>query len=165
MRLADLHPYGRWRYVLEKTKVRYREPYKARHSYIGWRLMSGANLLLVAKEDGHSTQTMLSTYAAWTEDATQADVEIVRKAMEHSPHVLPACADSSAANPLGDPGTCHQFAGRGRVGTPELAKIFTKKCRTRTGSSMSTKTVDGKQDVSLKHFPLYPGHSPRALVL
>lgn len=27
--------------------------------------MIGENVLLVAKEDGHSAQTMLSTYAAW----------------------------------------------------------------------------------------------------
>ena len=41
--------------------------------------MIGANVLRVAKEDGHSTQTMLSTYAAWTEGATEADVETIRE--------------------------------------------------------------------------------------
>lgn len=110
------YPYGRWRYVMEKTKVRYREPYNARHSYISWRLMTGTNLLLVAKEDGHSPQTMLSTYAAWTEDATQADVETIRKAMEHSPHVLPLCADGSPTNPLGDPGLATNSPPEGEWG-------------------------------------------------
>ena len=47
--------------------------------------MSGENVLLVAKEDGHSAQTMLSTYAAWTEGATEADIETIRKAKEQSP--------------------------------------------------------------------------------
>jgi len=50
------HPYDRWRYVLESRQVRYREPYDARHSHISWRLMVGANVLLVAQEDGHSVQ-------------------------------------------------------------------------------------------------------------
>ncbi len=59
--LVDLsYPYKRWRYVVAKTLVRYREPYNARHSWISWRLMVGANVLLVAKEDGHSIQTMRS---------------------------------------------------------------------------------------------------------
>ena len=92
MRLADLQPLlPLWPLALrlgDNEGTVDREPYNARHSYISWRMMSGANLLLVAKEDGHSPQTMLSTYAAWTEGATQADVEIIRKAMEHSPHVL-----------------------------------------------------------------------------
>lgn len=98
------YPYDRWRYILEKTSIRYREPYNARHSYISWRLMMGDNVLLVAKEDGHSPQTMLSTYAAWTEDATEADIETIRQAIERSPHVLPSCGDGSPASPLGTPG-------------------------------------------------------------
>jgi integrase len=55
------YPYDRWRYVLESRSVRYRDAYNARHSYISWRLMAGDNILLVAKEDGHSVQTMLDT--------------------------------------------------------------------------------------------------------
>jgi len=56
--------------VLESSQVRYREPYNnARHSYISWCLMIGKNILLVAKEDGHSAQTMLSTLATWIEGA------------------------------------------------------------------------------------------------
>jgi integrase len=52
------YPYDRWRYVL-----------------------------LVAKEDGHSPHTMLTTYAAWTEGATQIDVEAIRQSMERSPEL------------------------------------------------------------------------------
>src|SRR5690606_13189340 len=52
------YPYDRWRYVLEKTRIPYREPYNARHSFVSWRLMVGHNVLLVAKEDGHSPHTM-----------------------------------------------------------------------------------------------------------
>jgi hypothetical protein len=40
--------------------------------------MIGDNALLVTKEDGHSAQPLLSTYAAWTEDATEANFETIR---------------------------------------------------------------------------------------
>jgi integrase len=95
------YPYDRWRYVLEKARLRYREPYNARHSYISWRLMLGDNVLLVAKEDGHSAQTMLSTYAAWTDGATSTDVEMIRNAMKHSPHARALPADDACARPPG----------------------------------------------------------------
>lgn len=52
-------------YVLEVTVVRYREQYNAGHSFISWSLMINQNLLKLAHEDGHSVQTMLTTYAAW----------------------------------------------------------------------------------------------------
>jgi integrase len=98
------YPYDRWRYVLEKTCIAYREPYNARHSFVSWRLMVGHNVLLVAKEDGHSPHTMLTTYAAWTEGATETDVEAIRRAMERSPER--ACTVSIAApdRPLQSPG-------------------------------------------------------------
>jgi hypothetical protein len=47
--------------------------------------MIGTNILLVTEEDGHSVQTMLSTYATWTKGATEADIETIRRAMERSP--------------------------------------------------------------------------------
>jgi hypothetical protein len=68
------YPYDRWRYVLESRQIPYRDAYNARHSYISWRLMIGTNVLLVAQEDGHSVQTMLSNYATWTKGATEEDV-------------------------------------------------------------------------------------------
>jgi integrase len=89
------YPYDRWRYVLERTQTRYREPYNARHSYISWCLMIGKNILLVAKEDGHSVHTMLTTYARWTEGATESDIETIRRAMECSPTPPPSVESAS----------------------------------------------------------------------
>jgi hypothetical protein len=84
--ILDLsYPYDRWRYVLESRGVRYRDAYNTRHSYISWSLMTGKNILLVAQEDGHSVQTMLSTYAAWNKGATEEDVVWIRRALEWSP--------------------------------------------------------------------------------
>jgi hypothetical protein len=90
------YPYRRWGYVLESRKVRYREPYNARHSCVSWRLMAGHNVMLVAEEDGHSVATMLKTYAAWTKGATAADVEIIKRAMECAP-LPPSLAPSPGA--------------------------------------------------------------------
>ena len=60
------YPWVRWRRTLTGTlKGRYREPYNARHSSVTWNLMIGKNPLWVAKQHGHSVQTMLETYAAW----------------------------------------------------------------------------------------------------
>jgi len=85
--LNDLsYPYRRWRYVLNVTGVRYRAPYNARHSFISWSIMIGKNLLKLASEDGHSLQTMLSTYAGWTERATDADVVLIHQAMSATPY-------------------------------------------------------------------------------
>lgn len=38
--------------------------------------------LWVAKQHGHSVQTMLETYAAWLEGTTEADLGAIQKAME-----------------------------------------------------------------------------------
>ena len=43
------------------------------------------NLLRVAKQHGHSVQTMLDVYAAWIEGATESDLQAIRLAMESSP--------------------------------------------------------------------------------
>ncbi len=98
------YPYDRWRYIMEKFRIRYREPYNARHTYISWRLMVGHNVLLVAKEDGHSVHTMLTTYAAWTDGATEADVEAIRAAMEQSPALRTLAAGDRHERPLEFPG-------------------------------------------------------------
>jgi integrase len=86
-RIRDLnHPYDRWRWTLMMTvKARYREPYNARHSFVSWNLMLGKNLLWVAKQHGHSVQTMLDVYAAWIEGSQEADLDAIRRAMEASP--------------------------------------------------------------------------------
>jgi hypothetical protein len=61
-----------------------------------WSLMINKNILKLAQEDGHSVQTMLNTYAAWTKGATQSDVERIKQAMEHSPEP-PAWSGAPAA--------------------------------------------------------------------
>jgi integrase len=88
------YPWIRWRRTLTVTlKGRYREPYNARHSCVTWNLMIGKNPLWVAKQHGHSVQTMLETYAAWLEGTTEADLRAIQKAME-------ASAATKAAHPL-----------------------------------------------------------------
>lgn len=109
--IANLsYPYDRWRYVFEKlekcekTKLRYREPYNARHSYISWRLMAGHNVLRVAQEDGHSAATMFSTYAAWIKRTKDSDVEAIVAAMECSPVSLLSQDGEVPSEPLTPPG-------------------------------------------------------------
>lgn len=51
---------------------------------------------------GHSIQTMLSTYARWTEGATESDIGTIKQAMERSP--IPVCT-TGPSNPLGAPET------------------------------------------------------------
>ncbi|MGH8250828.1 MAG: tyrosine-type recombinase/integrase [Steroidobacteraceae bacterium] len=98
------YPYDRWRFIMDKTRIRYREPYNARHTYISWRLMAGHNILLVAREDGHSAHTMLTTYAAWTDDATETDVEAIRAAMGQSPALRTLTGGEGPESPLKAPG-------------------------------------------------------------
>jgi len=50
--------------------------------------MIGKNPLRVAKQHGHSVQTMLQVYAAWTEGAKAADIEAIKRAMESGSHRL-----------------------------------------------------------------------------
>jgi integrase len=80
------YPYVRWRRTLTITlKGSYREPYNARHSSVSWNLMIGKNPLWIAKQHGHSVQTMLDTYAAWTEGAGESDIAEIKRAMEGRP--------------------------------------------------------------------------------
>ena len=76
------YPWVRWRRALRRLKVRYRDPYNARHSSVSWQLMCGANPLRVAKNHGHSVQTMLEIYAAWIEGAGDTEVAAIKAAME-----------------------------------------------------------------------------------
>src|SRR5688572_30399011 len=76
------YPWVRWRRSLTvNLKGRYREPYNARHSSVTWNLRTGKNPLWVAKQHGHSVQTMLEVYAAWIEGATDSDIAAIRQAM------------------------------------------------------------------------------------
>jgi integrase len=71
----------RWRKTLKSLKLRYRRPYTARHSSVSWNLMIRKNLLWVAKQHGHSTVTMLRTYAAWADGAVDGDIEAIKRSM------------------------------------------------------------------------------------
>lgn len=59
--------------------------------------MIGRNPLWVAKNHGHSVQTMLEKYAAWTEGATDADVEAIKQAMGFVSTAAPAAVRSTKA--------------------------------------------------------------------
>ena len=67
--------------------------------------MIGKNILWVAKQHGHSTVTMLRTYAAWVEGAVDTDVEAIRRSM----YLLPEPTDRSSGGgprlPPGDQGS------------------------------------------------------------
>jgi len=76
------YPWVRWRSTLQRLNSRYREPYNARHSSVTWNLMIGKNPLWVAKQHGHSVQTMLLIYAAWIEGAQESDIEAIKVAMQ-----------------------------------------------------------------------------------
>lgn len=95
----------RWRRTLRSLKLRYRRPYTARHSSVSWNLMGGKNILWVAKQHGHSTVTMLRTYAAWVEGAVDTDVEAIRRSM----YLIPDPTDRSSGGgprlPPGDRGS------------------------------------------------------------
>jgi len=73
--------YGRWERTLKRLRIRYRQPYVARHTSVSWNLMMGRNPLLIAKEHGHRILTMLTVYAAWTEGAVEADFWAIHDAM------------------------------------------------------------------------------------
>ncbi len=72
--------------------------------------MIGKNPLWVAKQHGHSVQTMLEVYAAWTEGATDEDVEAIKRAMQSSPRTSARSANTTASSPLASPRICHQNA-------------------------------------------------------
>ena len=56
--------------------------------------MIGKNPLWVAKQHGHSVQTMLETYAAWLDGTTESDLLAIKRAMEGkaAPPLFPADA-------------------------------------------------------------------------
>ncbi len=95
------NPCVRWRQALRRMKVRYRDPYNARHSSVSWIPMLGKNLLWVAKNHGHSVTTMLQVYAAWTNGAGDADVAAIKQALESAAHG-PA-GRQSTGSPLSTP--------------------------------------------------------------
>ena len=75
-----------WRKTLQRLPtIRYRRPYCARHSSVSWNLMIGRSALRVAQQHGHSIETMLRIYAAWTPGAVDADLAMIERAMISTP--------------------------------------------------------------------------------
>jgi hypothetical protein len=72
--------------------------------------MIGRNPLWVAKQHGHSITTMLRAYAAWAEDAVEADIEAIKGAMAASPRTLIRAAASDTTM-----GKCPQAHARSAV--------------------------------------------------
>ena len=97
------YPYMRWRYVMEKLDLRYRDPYTARHSCVSWHLMLGKNLVWCARQHGHSVQVMLSNYGTWIESATDVDVEEIKRSLTSEP--TGAKVTATAAVPSATPET------------------------------------------------------------
>jgi hypothetical protein len=62
--------------------------------------MIGKNPLWVAKQHGHSVQTMLETYAAWLEETTEADLRVIQKAIEAPATSALAASATKVARPL-----------------------------------------------------------------
>jgi len=81
--------YERWKKTLtHSVKIRYREPYNARHTCVTWNLMIGKNLLWASKQHGHSVQVMLTVYAAWIEGGGESEVSAIKAAMGATPAAL-----------------------------------------------------------------------------
>jgi integrase len=61
--------------------------------------MVGRNPLWVAKQHGHSVQTMLEVYAAWTGGAGDAEVAAIKRAIESTsrPLGIAICANATPA--------------------------------------------------------------------
>jgi integrase len=98
------YPWRNWRHTLQRTlKARYREPYNARHSSVSWNLMIGKNPLWVAKQHGHSVQTMLDVYAAWTDGSKESDIGAIKQAMEYRPQALQRDTKLAVIRPLLSP--------------------------------------------------------------
>ncbi len=72
----------RWRRSLARLSVRYRKPYAARHTSVSWNLMIGKSPLWVAKQHGHSVETMWRVYSAWMEGAVDSDIDAIKQAMQ-----------------------------------------------------------------------------------
>jgi integrase len=78
--------YRRWRKTLKRLcTIRYRKPYAARHCSVSWNLMVGKRPLWVAKQHGHSLETMLRTYTAWADGAVEGDIKHVKRALAARP--------------------------------------------------------------------------------
>jgi integrase len=142
------YPWVRWRRTLRALKARYRDPYNARHSSVSWNLMVGKNPLWVAKQHGHSVQTMLEVYAAWTEGAKESDIEAIKRAMESRPRemALPSVAVQDPAQPTANTNTDPLEAPRFATKTPPEHPRPGATCgikRKNTGGERGIRTLEG----------------------
>lgn len=79
---------ARWKIILKKAKVRYRNPYQTRHTYASTLLSAGANPLYVAKQMGHRNTEMINRhYGRWLE--LGSDDETRKKSAEFFAKVSP----------------------------------------------------------------------------
>ena len=139
------YPYMRWRYVMEKFGLRYRDPYTARHSCVSWHLMLGKNLMWCARQHGHSVPVMLSNYGTWIENATDADVEEIKRSLASEP--TGAKVTATAAVPSATP-EAPGFASNSPVEESwgRLSWRKTKYFNSLTGGADGTRTRDPRRD-------------------
>lgn len=78
----------RWKRILTKAGVRYRNPYQTRHTFASTLLSAGANPLYVAKMMGHrDTEMVMRKYGRWIEQGSDPDSR--RKLAEFFAYVSP----------------------------------------------------------------------------
>jgi integrase len=133
--------YMRWRYVVENLKVRYREPYNARHSCVSWNLMLGKNLMWCARQHGHSVQVMLTMYGAWIEGSTDEDIAAIKRSMEAGPTAAAihgTTPPAVPANPLPGATKVPPTGGWGRLSWRKIKK--------NNGGADGTRTRDPRRD-------------------
>lgn len=71
---GDKPIYRRWKRIVKKAAVRYRNPYQTRHTFASTLLMLGAVPLYVAGQMGHTDTTMITkTYGKWIRAGLDGD--------------------------------------------------------------------------------------------
>ena len=135
------YAYMRWRYVIENLKVRYREPYNARHSCVSWHLMIGKNLLWCARQHGHSVQVMLGMYGAWIEGSTDDDIATIKRSMEAGA----AAATIHGTTPPAVP--ANSLPGATKLPpTGGWGRLSWRKIKKNNGGADGTRTRDPRRD-------------------
>lgn len=82
----------RWKRILTKAGVRYRNPYQTRHTYASTLLSAGANPMYVSKMMGHrDTEMVMKKYGRWIEQGS--DPESRRRLLEFFSPVSPKMRD------------------------------------------------------------------------
>lgn len=67
--------YSSWGHAVKLAKVKYRNPYQARHTFASLLLMQGEPITWVADQLGHdSTEMVMRTYGKWISSASQSYV-------------------------------------------------------------------------------------------